>query len=166
MRKIVVMPVYEDLEASSKLFVELARTQGPDTYVVAVDDGSVRQPLPISAIEASGLEGVVIRLLRGFTGAVTREAVYPWGALFRELGAFGFGGVLAGLLRQDHRLHGNPHMRRGLPVGSRLGKPVSGTRPQPQFKPAQRLRFGWNIQPERQPRQRHLVLLTAVVHIR
>ncbi|EMF62532.1 MULTISPECIES: glycosyltransferase [Stenotrophomonas] len=64
MRKIVVMPVYEDLEASSKLFVELARTQGPDTYVVAVDDGSVRQPLPISAIEASGLEGVVIRLRR------------------------------------------------------------------------------------------------------
>jgi len=64
MRKIVVMPVYEDLEASSKLFVELARTQGPDTYVVAVDDGSVRQPLPIRAIEASGLEGVVIRLRR------------------------------------------------------------------------------------------------------
>ncbi|WP_329765151.1 glycosyltransferase [Stenotrophomonas maltophilia] len=64
MRKIVVMPVYEDLEASSNLFVELARTQGPDTYVVAVDDGSVRQPLPISAIEASGLEGVVIRLRR------------------------------------------------------------------------------------------------------
>ena len=64
MRKIVVMPVYEDLEASSKLLVELARTQGPDTYVVAVDDGSVRQPLPISAIEASGLEGVVIRLRR------------------------------------------------------------------------------------------------------
>ena len=64
MRKIVVMPVYEDLEASSKLFVELARTQGPDTYLVAVDDGSVRQPLPISAIEASGLEGVVIRLRR------------------------------------------------------------------------------------------------------
>jgi polyisoprenyl-phosphate glycosyltransferase len=64
MRKIVVMPVYEDLEASSKLFIELARTQGPETYVVAVDDGSVRQPLPVSAIEASGLEGVVIRLRR------------------------------------------------------------------------------------------------------
>ena len=55
MRKIVVMPVYEDLEASSKLFVELARTQGPDTYVVAVDDGSVRQPLPISAMRLLSL---------------------------------------------------------------------------------------------------------------
>lgn len=64
MRKIVVMPVYEDLEASSRLFLELARTQGGDTYVVAVDDGSVRQPLPISAIEDSGLEGVVIKLRR------------------------------------------------------------------------------------------------------
>ncbi len=64
MRKIVVMPVYEDLEASSKLFLELARTQGPDTYIVAVDDGSVRQPLPISAIEAAALEGVVIKLRR------------------------------------------------------------------------------------------------------
>lgn len=60
MRKVVVMPVYEDLEASSRLFVELARTQGNDTYVVAVDDGSVRQPLKISAIETAGLEGVVI----------------------------------------------------------------------------------------------------------
>ncbi|WP_058833869.1 glycosyltransferase [Luteimonas abyssi] len=64
MRKIVVMPVYEDLEASSKLFVELARAQGAETYIVAVDDGSVRQPLDASAIEAAGLEGVVIKLRR------------------------------------------------------------------------------------------------------
>lgn len=64
MRKIVVTPVYEDLEASSKLFVELARTQGPDTYIVAVDDGSVRQPLETSAIQAAGLDGVVIKLRR------------------------------------------------------------------------------------------------------
>ncbi|MBW8375463.1 glycosyltransferase [Stenotrophomonas sp.] len=64
MRKVVVMPVYEDLEASSKLFLELARTQGADTYIVAVDDGSVRQPLPVSAIEAAQLEGVVITLRR------------------------------------------------------------------------------------------------------
>lgn len=63
-RKVVVMPVYEDLEASSKLFLELARTQGADTYIVAVDDGSVRQPLPVSAIEAAQLEGVVITLRR------------------------------------------------------------------------------------------------------
>ncbi|MEN4902080.1 glycosyltransferase [Luteimonas sp. TWI1437] len=64
MRKIVVMPVYEDLEASSQLFFELARMQGPDVYIVAVDDGSVRQPLDVAAIGAAGLEGVVLKLRR------------------------------------------------------------------------------------------------------
>lgn len=64
MRKVVVMPIYEDVEASSKLFLELARTQGMDTCIVAVDDGSVRQPVQVAAIEAAGLDGVVIRLRR------------------------------------------------------------------------------------------------------
>ncbi|WIA60717.1 glycosyltransferase [Stenotrophomonas sp. BIO128-Bstrain] len=64
MRKIVVMPVYEDVEASTKLFQELRRTQGSATYIVAVDDGSVRQPVDVAAISAAGLEGVVIRLRR------------------------------------------------------------------------------------------------------
>jgi glycosyltransferase involved in cell wall biosynthesis len=64
MRKVVVMPVYEDREASSRLFLELARTQGRDVYIVAVDDGSVRQPLDVAAIEAAELEGVVIKLRR------------------------------------------------------------------------------------------------------
>lgn len=61
---VVVMPVFEDVEASSKLFLELARTQGVDTYIVAVDDGSVREPLNPSAIAAAGLDGVVIKLRR------------------------------------------------------------------------------------------------------
>lgn len=61
---VVVMPVFEDVEASSQLFKELARTQGPDVYVVAVDDGSVRQPLEPNAIAVAGLDGVVIRLRR------------------------------------------------------------------------------------------------------
>ncbi|WP_313209204.1 glycosyltransferase [Stenotrophomonas sp.] len=64
MRKIVVMPVYEDVEASTKLFQELRRTQGSATYIVAVDDGSVRQPVDVAAISDAGLEGVVIRLRR------------------------------------------------------------------------------------------------------
>jgi polyisoprenyl-phosphate glycosyltransferase len=64
MRKVIVMPVYEDVEASSRLFQELARTQGPDTYVVAVDDGSVRQPVDAAAISAAGLDGVVVKLRR------------------------------------------------------------------------------------------------------
>lgn len=61
---VVVMPVYEDVEASSRLFLELAKSQGPDTYIVAVDDGSVRQPLDAAAISVAGLQGVVIRLRR------------------------------------------------------------------------------------------------------
>lgn len=64
MKKIVVMPVYEDVEASSRLFQELARTQGAETYIVAVDDGSVRQPVDPAAIAAAGLDGVVVRLRR------------------------------------------------------------------------------------------------------
>ncbi len=64
MQTVVVMPVYEDLEASSMLFRELARTQGLGTYIVAVDDGSVRQPLHVSAIESAGLSGVIIKLRR------------------------------------------------------------------------------------------------------
>lgn len=61
---VVVMPVFEDVEASSRLFQELANSQGPGTYVVAVDDGSVRQPVDPAAIAAAGLDGAVIRLRR------------------------------------------------------------------------------------------------------
>lgn len=61
---VVVMPVYEDVEASTKLFQELAKSQGVDVYVVAVDDGSVRQPLDARAIAMAGLQGVVLKLRR------------------------------------------------------------------------------------------------------
>lgn len=61
---VVVMPVYEDVEASGRLFAELARSRGTGTYVVAVDDGSVRQPLNIASIAEAGLDGVVIKLRR------------------------------------------------------------------------------------------------------
>lgn len=61
---VVVMPVFEDVEASSRLFHELASKRGPDTFVVAVDDGSVKQPVEPAAISRAGLEGVVIRLRR------------------------------------------------------------------------------------------------------
>jgi hypothetical protein len=61
---VVVTPVYEDLEASSRLFQELRKAQGERVYIVAVDDGSVRQPLPPDAIAQAGLDGVVIRLRR------------------------------------------------------------------------------------------------------
>jgi len=46
------------------MFAQLAATCGPSTFVVAVDDGSVRTPLPAAAIAAAGLAGVVLQLRR------------------------------------------------------------------------------------------------------
>ncbi|MBS0641161.1 MAG: glycosyltransferase, partial [Proteobacteria bacterium] len=61
---IVVMPVYEDLEAASELIQKLAAHLGTAVFVVAVDDGSVRRPVPADIISAAGLRGVVLRLRR------------------------------------------------------------------------------------------------------
>ncbi len=61
---IVVTPVFEDREACSRLFQELAATFGDRVRVVAVDDGSVREPLSPAHLSAAGVSGVVIRLKR------------------------------------------------------------------------------------------------------
>jgi len=61
---VIVTPVYEDVEAASKLFKELSKVLGQDVYIVAVDDGSVRQPLNVSSIISANLDGVVINLKR------------------------------------------------------------------------------------------------------
>lgn len=61
---VVVTPVYEDTEAATRLFKELATEFVREVFVVAVDDGSVRQPLDISTISEAGLSGVVIKLKR------------------------------------------------------------------------------------------------------
>lgn len=60
----VVMPIYEDQEASTRLFRELHAEYGDSVYVVAVDDGSVRQPVSIHTLEQCGLAGVLITLKR------------------------------------------------------------------------------------------------------
>lgn len=61
---IVVTPVYEDAEASSRLFQELARNFHNDVFVVAVDDGSVHEPLDATALEDAGIAGAVLKLRR------------------------------------------------------------------------------------------------------
>ena len=61
---VVVTPVYEDREASGRLFLELAAQFGRGLRVVAVDDGSVRETVEPAQIEAAGLAGVVLRLRR------------------------------------------------------------------------------------------------------
>ncbi len=60
----VVMPIYEDQEASTRLFRELCAEYGDRVYVVAVDDGSINQPICIEALESLDLKGVVIQLKR------------------------------------------------------------------------------------------------------
>jgi hypothetical protein len=61
---IVVTPVYEDVEASSRLFKELAQEFKQEVFVVAVDDGSVKQPLSIASLEQAGVQGAVLKLRR------------------------------------------------------------------------------------------------------
>ena len=63
-RVIVVTPVYEDRDASGRLFQELAKQFGQDVFVVAVDDGSVREPLQIASLEMAGVSGVILKLRR------------------------------------------------------------------------------------------------------
>jgi glycosyltransferase involved in cell wall biosynthesis len=61
---IIVTPVYEDREASSKLFKELSQLLKGQIYVVAIDDGSVKQPLEIDVLSDIEIEGVIIKLRR------------------------------------------------------------------------------------------------------
>ena len=61
---VVVTPVYEDLEASGRLFQELGKQFGERLFVVAVDDGSVRQPLPVDGLVNAGIAGAVLKLRR------------------------------------------------------------------------------------------------------
>lgn len=61
---VVVTPVYEDVEASGQLFKELAAQYRRDVFLVAVDDGSVKQPLGLEGLEQAGLSGVVLKLKR------------------------------------------------------------------------------------------------------
>lgn len=61
---VIVTPVYEDVEASTRLFKELADMFSRKLFIVAVDDGSVRQPLDTVGLQAARVEGVVLKLLR------------------------------------------------------------------------------------------------------
>jgi glycosyltransferase involved in cell wall biosynthesis len=61
---VVVTPVYEDNEAAARLFKELYQEFGARVSIVAVDDGSVCEPLDSANISNAGLSGVVIRLKR------------------------------------------------------------------------------------------------------
>ncbi len=61
---IVVTPVYEDLEACKKLFRELSNEFPKSMFVVAVDDGSVQQPVGVDTLVDAGVDGVILKLRR------------------------------------------------------------------------------------------------------
>ena len=61
---VIVTPVYEDRIASARLFQELAALDIDSLKVVAVDDGSVNEPLDPNCLRNAGLEGHVITLKR------------------------------------------------------------------------------------------------------
>lgn len=61
---IIVTPVYEDNEAASQLFKALSTELGTNVYVVAVDDGSVRNPVSPQALVDADISGAVLRLKR------------------------------------------------------------------------------------------------------
>jgi glycosyltransferase involved in cell wall biosynthesis len=75
---IVITPVYEDREAASRLFKELGRLYGEQCQVIAVDDGSVRQPVSCDWISQAGLHGTVLRLKRnvGHQRAIAAGVAY------------------------------------------------------------------------------------------
>ena len=61
---IIVTPVYEDVEASSRLFKELKGQFHEDVFVVAVDDGSIKQPLKIDSLKTAKIDGLILQLRR------------------------------------------------------------------------------------------------------
>jgi hypothetical protein len=75
---IVLMPVYEDRRSASELIKALRSTLGDTTYIVVVEDGSLREPFHSSAIAEAGLTGEVIYLVRnvGHQGAIATGLSY------------------------------------------------------------------------------------------
>ena len=61
---VIVIPVFDDLDAASQLFKELRKELDSDLYIVVVDDGSIRQPINVSSLREANLDGVVIKLKR------------------------------------------------------------------------------------------------------
>lgn len=63
-RIIIITPVYDDAEASARLFVELSAQFGNLLFIIAIDDGSVRHPLPLTHLENANAAGIILKLRR------------------------------------------------------------------------------------------------------
>lgn len=61
---VVITPVYEDRKAFGCLLKDLSLEFGSDFFIVAVDDGSIKEPLDISMLSDMSVSGVVLKLRR------------------------------------------------------------------------------------------------------
>ncbi len=65
-RILVVTPVFEDSNACEKLFSKLVDQFGSQLYIVAVEDGSIENPLNMDHFKTTGANGVLINLRRNY----------------------------------------------------------------------------------------------------
>jgi cellulose synthase/poly-beta-1,6-N-acetylglucosamine synthase-like glycosyltransferase len=63
MKIVIVTPVFEDLESATLLFKDL-KSNFQGIRVIAVDDGSLHQPIHSDVLEDLGIKGAVITLSR------------------------------------------------------------------------------------------------------
>jgi glycosyltransferase involved in cell wall biosynthesis len=61
---VIVTPVYEDSEAASRLFSELKQEYQDLVSIVAIDDGSIRDPLSLESLQGLNEKSVVLVLKR------------------------------------------------------------------------------------------------------
>jgi len=75
---VIVVPYYEDSAAIKCLFQELSTQFNHDIFVLAVDDGSLREPLSEDLLENAGITGGIIRLSRnlGHQGAIATALTF------------------------------------------------------------------------------------------
>ena len=61
---IIVIPIYEDNQSAEKLLTELKTLYKEEIFIVAVDDGSIREPFNIDILNIIGINGVVLKLVK------------------------------------------------------------------------------------------------------
>lgn len=61
---VIVTPIYEDSESAKKLIFELQQIFHNKLYIVAVDDGSVKERVNIKLLDDNNTNGVILRLAK------------------------------------------------------------------------------------------------------
>lgn len=61
---VIVTPIYEDTNSAKRLISELQKIFQDKLYIVAVDDGSVKEPVNIKLLDDNNANGVILRLTK------------------------------------------------------------------------------------------------------